>query len=92
MTFAEKLQCVRKSKQLSQEELAEKCEVTRQSVSKWETGAAYPETEKLLVLCGVLDVSLDYLLRDIRDIPREDQKKGQPSLYAPYIGKWLQVF
>ena len=38
MVFADKLQSLRKSKGLSQEELAEKCSVTRQSVSKWETG------------------------------------------------------
>ena len=64
MLFADKLQNLRKSKGLSQEELAEKCNVTRQSVSKWETGLGYPETEKLLILCEILDVDLDYLLRD----------------------------
>ena len=64
MLFADKLQSLRKSKGLSQEELAEKCNVTRQSVSKWETGLGYPETEKLLILCEILDVDLDYLLRD----------------------------
>jgi len=42
MVFADKLQSLRKSKGLSQEELAEKCSVTRQSVSKWETGLGYP--------------------------------------------------
>ena len=41
MLFADKLQNLRKSKGLSQEELAEKCNVTRQSVSKWETGVSY---------------------------------------------------
>ena len=64
MVFADKLQSLRKSKGLSQEELAEKCSVTRQSVSKWETGLGYPETEKLLILCEILDVDLDYLMRD----------------------------
>ena len=62
MVFADKLQSLRKSKGLSQEELAEKCNVTRQSVSKWETGLGYPETEKLLILCEILDVDLDYLM------------------------------
>ncbi len=41
MVFADKLQSLRKSKGLSQEELAEKCSVTRQSVSKWETGVSH---------------------------------------------------
>jgi len=92
MTFAEKLQSLRKAKNLSQEDLAEKCGVTRQSVSKWETGLGYPETEKLLVLCDILDVNLDYLLRDISDTPHKAQKQERTSSYTPYIGKWLQVF
>ncbi len=92
MTFAEKLQSLRKAKNLSQEDLAEKCGVTRQSVSKWETGSGYPETEKILVLCDILDVNLDYLLRDISVAPHEDKKQEQTSSYTPYIGKWLQVF
>ena len=47
MTFADKLQSLRKRKGFTQEDLAEKCGITRQSVSKWETGLGYPETEKL---------------------------------------------
>ena len=68
MTFADKLQSLRKAKKLSQEDIAEKCGVTRQSVSKWETGLGYPETEKLLVLCDILEVNLDYLLRDMNEV------------------------
>lgn len=41
MTFADKLQSLRKNQKLSQEDLAEKCGVTRQSVSKWETGVSH---------------------------------------------------
>lgn len=92
MTFADKLQSLRKTKNLSQEDLAEKCGVTRQSVSKWETGSGYPETEKLLLLCGILGVNLDYLLRDVSGPPHEDKKQEPASSYSPYIGKWLQVF
>lgn len=92
MTFANKLQRLRKAQALSQEELAEKCGVTRQSVSKWETGTGYPETEKLLLLCDILDVNLDDLLRDTRDPPHEAKKPEQAFSYTPYIGKWLQVF
>jgi len=92
MTFADKLQSLRKTKKLSQEDLAEKCGVTRQAVSKWETGLGYPETEKLLVLYDILDVNLDYLLRDISDIPHEDKTQEQTFSYTSYIGKWLQFF
>lgn len=91
MTFADKLQRLRKAKGLSQENIAEKCDVTRQSVSKWETGLGYPETEKLMVLCELLGVSLDYLLRDENDaVGRKGEEQVSP--YAGYIGKWVQVF
>ena len=92
MTFADKLQKLRKAKRLSQEDLAERCGVTRQSVPKWETGLGYPETEKLLMLCDLLEVNLDYLLRDIKEKHNEENKQEEVSLYASYVGKWLQVF
>ena len=50
MSFADNLQSIRREKQLSQEELAEKLGVSRQAISKWEQGSGYPETEKLLIL------------------------------------------
>ncbi len=62
MSFADNLQSIRKERQLSQEDLAEKIGVSRQAVSKWEQGSGYPETEKLLVLSQELNVSLDYLM------------------------------
>jgi transcriptional regulator with XRE-family HTH domain len=92
MTFADKLQSLRKTQKLSQEDLAEKCGVTRQSVSKWETGLGYPETEKLPILCDVLNVNLDYLLRDINDTPHEDKMQEHLFSFGSYIGKWLQIF
>lgn len=64
MSFAENLKMMRKEKYLSQEQLAEIMGVSRQAVSKWEQGAGYPETEKLISLAKKLDVSLDMLLLD----------------------------
>lgn len=92
MTFADKLQSLRKRKGFTQEDLAEKCGITRQSVSKWETGLGYPETEKLLLLCDLLEVNLDELLRDTSNAPNAKHQPEQASAYTPYIGKWLQVF
>ncbi|MGN0818312.1 MAG: helix-turn-helix domain-containing protein [Candidatus Coproplasma sp.] len=63
MSFAENLQFLRKRNKITQEELADYLQVSRQSVSKWETGEAYPETEKLIMLCDKFGVSLDELLR-----------------------------
>lgn len=62
MSFAENLKQIRKEKGLSQEELAELLDVSRQAVSKWEQGKGYPEVEKLLSLSQQLNVSLDGLL------------------------------
>ena len=62
MSFAENLKQLRKERQLSQEELAEILDVSRQAVSKWEQGIGYPEVEKLLLLSSKLNISLDRLM------------------------------
>ena len=62
MSFAENLKQLRKEKQLSQEELAQMLDVSRQAVSKWEQGIGYPEVEKLLLLSSKLNISLDSLM------------------------------
>lgn len=92
MSFGDKLQNLRKTKGLSQEELAEKCDVSRQAVSKWETGLGYPETEKLLILCEILETNLDYLLRDKSDTLGVGSDQEETSPYTPYVGKWVQIF
>ena len=62
MSFSENLKQVRKEHHLSQEELAEMLDVSRQAVSKWEQGQGYPEVEKLLLLSSKLNISLDELM------------------------------
>lgn len=64
MTFGEKLSRLRKESNFTQEQLAEILEVSRQSVSKWESDLAYPETEKLIRLGKLFDCSMDYLLKE----------------------------
>lgn len=63
MEFSEKLLTLRKAKTLTQEELAEKLNVSRQSVSKWESGQAVPELDKIVAISTVFDVTTDYLLK-----------------------------
>ncbi len=63
MSFGENLQFLRKRAGMTQEELAERLEVTRQSVSKWEGNSAYPEMAALLRLCELFGVDLDTLVR-----------------------------
>ena len=74
MTIYDKLVRLRKGKGWSQEELAEKLDVSRQAVSRWENGTALPDAENLRQLSRLLGVSTDYLLNDEYesddDIPR----------------------
>ena len=62
MTLGEKLQQLRLKKGLSQEQLAEALDVSRQSVSKWESGQSRPDMDKLVTLAALFEVSTDYLL------------------------------
>lgn len=64
MKFGDNLRKLRKSKGLSQEELAEKVQVSRQSVSKWETGDAYPEMNNILELCKIFHCRINELVND----------------------------
>lgn len=64
MNIAEKIYLLRNQMDMSQNVLAEKLQVSRQTVSKWETSASYPEIDKLIALSDLFHVSVDYLVRD----------------------------
>lgn len=64
MNFNEKLQLLRSNTKLSQEELADKLDVSRQSVTKWENGQAFPDIQKLIKLSEFFNVSIDRLVKD----------------------------
>ncbi|MGG0473524.1 helix-turn-helix transcriptional regulator [Priestia aryabhattai] len=92
MTFSEKLFKLRKEKGLSQEALAEKVNTTRQAISKWENGQGFPETEKLLILGNIFEVSIDYLLKDTVAQERTSEKgyyvsKEMAEGFLAYQGK-----
>ena len=71
MTLGEKLQTLRRSRGLSQEQLAEILEVSRQAVSKWENGDSAPDLDRLRAICTYFDVTTDYLIWDEpEDAPR----------------------
>lgn len=63
MSFSENLQFIRTHAGVTQEQLAEQLNVSRQSVSKWESGASFPEMDTLLRICDLYSVDLDTLLR-----------------------------
>ena len=64
MALSNKLYSLRKKSGLSQEQLAEQLNVSRQAISKWESGHSTPESEKLLIISEFFNVSIDYLLKD----------------------------
>jgi len=86
MTLAEKLLSLRTARELSQEDLAEKLEVSRQSVSKWETGQSVPDLDKIIRLADLFGVTVDELVREgerpqppepeVRTVYVEREKKG----------------
>lgn len=93
MAFGQKLQLVRKQNGMSQEELADKLSVSRQSVSKWELEESFPDTKNIVQLSKLFKVTTDCLLNDdisllqpINNIPEKDEtiaqlteKRSKPS-------------
>ena len=78
MNFASNLQKLRKRENMSQEALAEKLDVTRQSVSKWESGATYPEMDKLISICKIFNVDMDTLVNG--DVKEENKQEKDSSI------------
>jgi len=68
MILAEKITYLRKQKNWSQEELADQLEISRQSVSKWESGTSIPELDKIIGMSHIFHVSTDFLLKDEYDM------------------------
>ena len=97
MKFGLNLQKLRKEQGISQEQLAEKLGVTRQSVSKWESGASYPEMDKIVALCNMFHCDLDVLIN--KDVMEERERKDASSVVknifqgaANYVKKTIYLF
>lgn len=85
MKLGERIAEKRKEQGMTQAELAEKMLVTRQTVSRWEAGTAFPDVERVAALAAVLNVSCDYLL-----MGDEGQLQDVPSK-APAVSRLLQA-
>lgn len=76
MIFSEKLQLLRKSRGLTQEQLAQELHVSRQAVAKWESGQVYPDIMNLIQISNMMNVTVDYLVRDqecsVRPVVKEN--------------------
>ena len=101
MTFSEKLLDLRKQENLSQEALAEKLDVSRQAISRWESGTAMPDAMNLLQLSKLFGVSIDYLLNDelTHSLPAPKQRNAQPLFHrwgiigsTAGLGGWIILF
>ena len=64
MVFCEKLQILRKNKGLTQEELADRLNISRAAVAKWESGQSYPDISNLIQISNLMNVTIDYLVKD----------------------------
>lgn len=94
MSFAEKLKQLRSERGYSQENLAEMLGVSRQAVSKWESGRVYPDIDYIVEISNIFNVSTDYLLKDTetkshdKDISQnqEQEKENSKDIYIhiPY--------
>lgn len=87
MNLNQKITQLRNDNNWSQEELAEKLNVSRQSVSKWESGQAKPDLDKIIALSNIFDVSTDYLLKD------DNEEKSNKSTNKHHFSlSWIQFW
>lgn len=97
MNLSSNLKKIRKENNLSQEDLAEKLGVSRQSVSKWESNQAYPEMDKVIQLCKMFNLNIDELLnQDINDKKDSETRKNkfnnQVDSFLNFITKTVNMF
>ena len=84
MELNEQIKKYRTEMNISQEELAEKIYVTRQSISNWENGKTYPDIHSLLLLSSLFGISLDQLVKGDIEIMKEEIKKDEISKMNSY--------
>lgn len=90
MKFHERVKYEREKKKLSQAELADKLHVTRQSVSKWETGGNYPSIEVLISISDLFEITLDELLRTDEEL-KEKVIRDSKQLAYPRLKEFFDV-
>lgn len=85
MNMADRIQYLRKTKGISQEELADKMGVSRQAVSKWESEQSTPDLEKIIIMSNFFGVTTDYILKGIEPVEDEEQKSKEIASKVLYI-------
>ncbi len=89
MALSEKLYTLRRKSGLSQEQLAEQLNVSRQAISKWEAGQSIPESDKLLSISNYFHVSLDYLMKEETQDTISEKEQINTSLQTGDRTRWL---
>lgn len=89
MALSEKLYTLRRKSGLSQEQLAEQLNVSRQAISKWEAGQSIPESDKLLSISNYFNVSLDYLMKEETQDTISEKENINTSLQTGDRTRWL---
>ena len=82
MNMADRIQHLRKSKGISQEELADKIGVSRQAVSKWESEQSTPDLERVIFLSDFFDVTTDYLLKGMEPVSENNTEKSDARIFS----------
>ena len=91
MTLGETIRSIRSEKGMSQGDLADALDVSRQSVSKWETDASVPELDKLVKMCDLFGVSLDELVRGVKkEETLESAEQPEPQPEPPVSPEWTE--
>lgn len=85
MALCDKLSKLRKENNYTQEQLAEVLGVSRQAISKWESGVTYPETDKLIRISELFDCSLDYLLKDVEEAEYSQQADSENVFFKKHL-------
>ncbi|WP_062050763.1 helix-turn-helix domain-containing protein [Bacillus sp. JCM 19034] len=91
MDFSNKLKIEREKRGWSQEELAQKLFVSRQSVSKWENGKNYPNIEVIIELSNLFDITIDALLKNDEDLKEKIIQDSKQSTYLSWQSKVLFI-
>ena len=85
MNMADRIQYLRKTKGISQEELADKLGVSRQAVSKWESEQSLPDLGKIITMSDYFEVTTDYILKGIEPVADKEQKSSELTSKILYI-------
>lgn len=88
--FSENLKRIRKENNLSQEQLADELGVSRQAISKWESSVAYPEMDKIIMICNKFNLNIDDLLnKDIKEVKEEEESKKRINNVIDSVLKFI---